>query len=168
MRLAPSIALSVLALAAAPLGACEDEPPSGGGGAGGGQGGGGGCPTGPHAAFELTVTADDGPVPADAELEVAWSVGKQTFSLDDPATWKSLVDGNVVCDVDPKAPPPKDLAKLVCQLWTTGPTRVTVTAKRYETVEETLAPKIVEACDAPLTDKVARVLRRVKPDGGDD
>jgi hypothetical protein len=158
---------SSAALAVALVAACRDDSSGGsGGGAGHGQGGGEPCPTGPHAAFELTLTAEDGPVPADTAIEVAWSVGKQTFSLDDATTWKSLVDGNVVCDVDAKSPPPKALTKLVCQLWTTGPTRVTVTAKRYDAIDETLVPKLVEACDAPVTDKVGRVLRRTKADGG--
>ncbi len=164
-------AASTVALCALIAAACQGDPVgSAGGAAGGGQGGAGGCPTAPHAAFELTITAADGTVPADTAIEVAWSVGKQGFELDDRSTWLSLVDGNVVCDVDTSvdAAPPKALATLVCQLWTTGPTRVTVTAKGYAPIEQTLAPKRSDRCDVVLTGQVALVLRRPAPDAGSE
>lgn len=161
-------ALLVLFVALSAFGAeaCQDGPPVGGGSAGGGQGGAGGCPSGPHASFRLTITAVDGAVPPDTALDVAWSVGKQTFELDEQATWKSLVDGNVVCDVDPNAPPPTGLKQLVCELWTTGPTDVTVRAKGYSDRQQTLAPKLSERCGGALTSDAALVLARPVPDAG--
>jgi hypothetical protein len=147
--------------------ACHDEAGVGSGGTGGtGQGGAGGCPTGPHAAFTLTITAADGPVPEDTALEITWSAGKQSFELDQPSTWKTLEDGNLVCDVDRKHGPPVGLEKLVCELWTSGAADLVVIARGYQKRTQTLSPTMSERCNGPLTTDVAIELVRPTPDAG--
>src|SRR5262245_46674077 len=106
---------------------------SSGGGAGGGGAGGGGtggmttttpttttCLEVPQPTFALRVlAASGGPVPNDTTIEVIWSAGAEPpFHLDQPMTWGTLENSNIVCDVDPGAPPPQDLQVLTCALWT--------------------------------------------------
>ncbi|UQA59661.1 hypothetical protein [Polyangium aurulentum] len=134
----------------------------------GGQGGEGGCPVQLHGPlFTVEVTAEGGLVPADTTITVDWSAGTEPpFVLSDPATWKTADDGNVVCDVDPAAPLPADLAALVCELWTSGPTAVFVEAKGFVPYKETLTPGKSEACEGP-TPTVAEIqLAREVPDAG--
>jgi hypothetical protein len=167
VRLRALVASAVVVVSLAT--ACRDEPGVGGAGGGvAGQGGAGGCPTQPHAAFQLGITADQGAVPADLRLVVTWSVGKQAFDLADVSTWRSLVDGNVICDVDADAGSPTARSKLTCELWTTGPTQVALTAKGYAELDRTLTPKLTGACDLPPTEDVALVLRRPQPDAGEE
>ncbi len=93
---------------------------------------GGTCPTGPQAMFEITIKAEDGPVPPSTTVDVSWSAGDEpTFALDDPSTWKTIEQANLVCDVDPAKPPPSDLAALVCHMWTTSPINLVVKAQGY-------------------------------------
>jgi len=151
--------LLVPALAAAALCACPpDESPSSGGGHGG-AGGGVDCPSGPVAMLDVTIQAASGPVPADTTLSVSWSAGEEPpFSLDDPATWTTLADGNVVCDVDASEPPPTDLAALVCHLWTSGPTKVAVAAAGYTPWSGTFTPEYSAACKGPVPTAVRVTL----------
>jgi hypothetical protein len=101
--------------------------------------------------LNLHIQATSGPVPADTKVSVSWSAGAESpFELDDPKTWASLADGNVICDVDNNAPPPKDLAELVCHLWTSGATHVDVRAWGYVPFSKTLKPTTVEACKGPV------------------
>jgi hypothetical protein len=105
----------------------------------------------PEPMLTITVRAQDGPVPPDTSLRVTWSVGEEPiFRLDDPSTWKTLEDANVVCDVDRTQPPPEDLPALSCQLWTNGPTRVEVQATGYQAYDETLTPGSSELCEGPV------------------
>lgn len=148
-----ALALAALATAAA-MGACEG---SGGGGAGGsGTGGAGGCPMGPREAmFTITVRAPGGPVPRDTTVHVAWSAAEEpTFVLDDPSTWKTLDEANLVCAVDRAKPPPDALEALVCELWTVGVTRVEISGTGYEDFEQTLTPVMSEECEDFLPQKV--------------
>lgn len=152
-RLAVVVAAVVVVACPLALSACDDTRPGGTGGQVTPDGGvDAGCPVGPQPMFTLTITAADGPVPPDTSLEVTWSAGSEpTFKLANPATWKTLDMGaNVVCAVDPKSPPPKDLTELVCSLWTSGPTEVTVAADRYQTHTETLVPTMNELCEGPV------------------
>ncbi|WP_437285350.1 hypothetical protein [Sorangium sp. So ce406] len=148
-------ALSLAALAtAAAVGACDG---AGGGGAGGsGVGGAGGCPVGPREAmFTITVRAPGGPVPRDTTVHVAWSAAEEpTFVLDDPTTWKTLDEANIVCAVDRAAPPPEALDALVCELWTAGVTRVEISGTGYEDFEQTLTPVMSEMCEDFIPQKV--------------
>jgi len=143
------------------LASCEDETQASGSGghagAGGGGGGDGGCPSIPLPMFTITITAADGPVPPDTSLAVKWSAGPEpVFSLSDPTTWRTLEDGaNVVCDVNPKNPPPTDLSELVCRLWTSGATEVIVSAEHYQGHTETLIPLQSEQCEGPIPRSVA-------------
>jgi len=157
---------SSLSLALA-LGGCAPttDTSTGGGDAGGGDAG-VACPAGPEAMLTLIIKAASGPVPEDTELLVSWSAGLEpTFSLDDPKTWKSLADANLICDVDPALPPPTDLAALVCHLWTSGVTHVQVGAGGYTSYESTLKPKYSAKCKGPVPTDVAVTLALV-PDGG--
>jgi hypothetical protein len=143
----------VSALATALLVACSHpattSSTSTGTGSGGAGGEGGACPMGPQAMFDLTITAQDGNVPKSTTVDVSWSAGEEPrFSLDQPTTWKTIDQANVVCDVDPTKPPPEQLPALVCHLWTTGATNVVVTAKGYTTFEMTYASMFSEHCKA--------------------
>src|SRR5688500_16552272 len=153
-------ALSV-ATALAGLSACGDDAPPDPSGPGG-TGGAGGCgaidPT--HPLITLTIRADEGPVPPDTRLRVSWSAGEeQEFRLDDPETWATLDESNVVCDVDRDAGPPDALSALVCELWTNGATRVVVSADGYVTRDETFTPEFDDECDLPVPAQVAVELR---------
>ena len=135
----------------------------------GGQGGEGGCPLlGAEPLYVLDIRADDGPVPPDTRVAVAWSAGEEPpFVLSEPATWKTLDDGvNLVCLVDWAAAPPLDLSSLVCELWASGAVDVRVEASAYAVHEETLEPVLSERCGAPMPMKVAVVLSRAMLDGG--
>ena len=139
-----------------------DPPPDGGGAHGAG-----GCPTGPVALYTLLMTATDGSLPSDMTLAVRWSAGEEPlFDLADPSTWQSVEDGsNVDCNVPAGATPPVDIEELRCELWTSGPTDVEVTAAGYLTVEETLTPPEVDECDVPVP-SVTEVELSPDPDAG--
>ncbi len=142
---------SVLTLAAIAIAACKKSDPSGGtsSGSGGDGGAGGACPTGPQAMFEITIKAEDGPVPPSTTVDVSWSAGDEpTFALDEPSTWKTIEQANLVCDVDPSKPPPSDLAALVCHMWTTSPINLVVKAKGYTLFEKTYVPTHSDHCNA--------------------
>lgn len=102
---------------------------------------------GPQAMFELTLKADEGPLPPSTKIDVSWSAGQEpTFALDDPSTWKTIEQANLVCDIDPSKPPPQDLAALVCHLWTTGATNLIVKAKGYTRFEKTYVSAYSDHC----------------------
>lgn len=147
--------------------ACPPAPltPTAGGGSGGVGGADAGCPSGPAAMLDLHITADDGPVPPDTALAVTWSAGAEpAFELDQPSTWGTPADGsNVICDVDPTQPPPKNLAELVCHLWTSGATHVRVSAAAHTPYEATLKPKTSAACGGPVPTRVAVHLAPLSP-----
>ena len=104
---------------------------------------------GPQAMFELTITASDGPVPPSTRVDVSWSAGQEpTFILDDPWTWKTIEQANLICDVDPSKPPPHDLKALMCHLWTTGATNLIVKAKGYTRFEKTYVSTYSEHCES--------------------
>src|SRR4051812_48420357 len=97
-----------------PVGSSSSSSSSGTGGQGGA------CPMGPQAMFDLTITAEDGPVPHDTVITVSWSAGQEpVFALDQPDTWRTIEQANIVCDVDATKLPPSELTGLVCHLWTT-------------------------------------------------
>lgn len=124
------------------------------------------CPSGPEALLNLFIRSSVGPVPFDTKVMVSWSAGAEPpFVLSDKKTWMSLVDGNVICDVDADAPPPKDLAELVCHLWTSGVTHVEVRASGYAPYSQTLKPRMVEACKGPVPTNVGVKLSPVSDAG---
>jgi hypothetical protein len=167
-RIALLAALTLPSLAAAGgLGACEGEG-DGGAGGGSGAGGAGGCPLVAEANFTIVVHAESGPVPQDTTVHIAWSAGAEpTFALDDPTTWKTLEDANIVCAVDHAKPPPADLPVLVCKLWTTGATRVEISASGYATYDRTLTPTVSELCEGVLPQEVdIELVAAVEEDGG--
>ena len=135
---------------------CDSTGPNGG------SAGGGACPTAPEPLFNVTIVADSGPVPSDTRVEVDWSAGDEdAFVLSEKGTWKTVAEGNVVCDVDRDAGPPADLESLVCHLWTSGATDVTVIARGFIGGEKrTLQPKEVDGCDKPVPSDVKVVLTR--------
>jgi len=154
-------------MAALGLFACEDTGPTGPGSTGTGSGGAGGCVIAPQPMFTLTLTAADGPLPADTSILVTWSAGDEPlFVLGDKTTWKTLEDSNVVCDIDPAQPPPTDLEELVCKLWTSGATMVVVEGTGYMKHEETFPSVQSEQCEGPVPSAVSIELHR-ETDAGD-
>jgi hypothetical protein len=104
---------------------------------------------GPQAMFELTITAKGGSIPLSTKVDVSWSAGQEpTFALDDPSTWKTIEQANLVCDVDASQPPPQKLAALMCHLWTTGATNLVVKAKGYTPFEKTYVPTYSDHCQS--------------------
>lgn len=96
------------------------------------------------AAFELTVRAVPGPLPADTTLEVQYGGGTETFRLDQGVQTQEVV----LCDETAKDAGAADggVAEVHCRLWTQGAAKVTVTASGYPTVEETLEAKAQGKC----------------------
>jgi hypothetical protein len=162
--LAGAAAIAPLALTAP---GCDDPSPDNPD-AGSGAGGEGGCPGDPEPQFRLTIrSATEVPVPADMRLAVEWTGGTEIFELDDPSTWKSLEEGNLVCAVDEDAGPPDDLASLLCQLWTEGTINVVVSATGYQSLEQTLQPaEEIEDCDYRPSNDVDVALEPM-PDAGE-
>jgi hypothetical protein len=161
-------AAGTLALLALVFAGCKDQPPKPLV-IDGGQGGEGGCPVQLHGPlFTVKVTAEDGMVPADTTMTVDWSAGTEpVFVLSDPATWRTADDGaNVVCDVDTGRRLPAELAALVCELWTSGPTAVFVEAKGFVPYKETLTPGKSEACEGPMPIVAEIQLARAVLDAG--
>ena len=112
--------------------------------------------------FTLHVRAKDGPVPPDTTVVVRWSAAEEApFVLNDPSTWKSADEGaNVDCAVDHDAGPPTDLAELVCELWTSGPTEVKVSATGYLPLDKTYTPEQIDQCEDPIPSDVQAELVR--------
>lgn len=138
-------------MAAIAVAACKKSGPSGSTSTGGGgEGGvGGACPTGPQALFDITIKAAEGPVPPSTSVDVSWSAGNEpTFKLDDPSTWKTIEETNLICDVDPSKPPPSDMPALVCHMWTTSPIDLVVKAQGYTRFEKTYVPTHSDHCNA--------------------
>jgi hypothetical protein len=162
----------ISALAMAVLVACTEHAPSGttSSGTSGTGGAGGACPMGPQAMFDITITATDGDVPPTTAIDVSWSAGQEPkFSLDQPATWKTIDQANVICDVDATKPPPEHLHALVCHLWTTGATNVVVTAKGYTTFEKTYASMFSDHCQALIPTAIGIELSPApKDDAGEN
>lgn len=154
----PFAALLAASLCVGLAAACGPPAPSSSsqGGAGGGATGGGGtggCLMMPTPSFALRVlAAAGGPVPPDTTVLVKWSAGEEPeFHLDDKSTWGTLENANIVCDVDPTAPPPTDLAALECSLWTAGPTEVIVSAKGFVPKDRTFSPDPSTDCNPEPT-----------------
>lgn len=123
-------------------------------------GGGGGCPgSTPQALFTIVVAAEnDARLPTDTSIGVRWSAGDEpAFELDDTSTWRSLDESNVVCDVEGD---PTALLELTCELWTSGPTEVTVNGLGYLELVSTLTPQLEEECEGPIPSRSRLVLER--------
>lgn len=157
----------LLTIALAPFACKGPRSPSSSGE--GGSGGEGGCPVRlPEPQFVIEITAEDGTLPADTRVGAEWSAANEPqFVLSDPSTWKTLDDGvNLFCIVDRTKPPPEDLPKLVCELWTSGAVNLFVEGAGYTPHEETLTPVMDEVCGGPMSAKVPVVLHRPLPDAG--
>lgn len=102
---------------------------------------------GPQAMYDVTIKAADGPLPLSMTIDVSWSAGQEPrFELDNPSTWKTIDEANLVCDIDMSKPPPEDLKELVCHLWTTGATDMVVKAKGYTVYDKTYTSTYSEHC----------------------
>jgi hypothetical protein len=125
-----------------------------------GSEGAGGCDQSPQPMLTLSLSASDGELPADTSIQVKWSAGTEPLlRLDDPSTWKSLEDGsNVICDLGDE-PSKIPIAKLTCQLWTSGATQITVEAAGYVRATETFSPEQSERCHGPVPTAVAMELQ---------
>lgn len=167
------------ALIAAAVGAVMGAACGGGGGTGGsdGTGGGGGaggaagCPDEVAPLFTLRVHASEGELPESLELAVSWSAGEEPPVVLGQAGTHGTSASNVICAVVPA----EDVAgtsddggerggggpgggrpgdDLLCELWTSGPTRVVITADGFVPVDETLAPATLDGCDRPVPSAV--------------
>lgn len=79
--------------------------------------------------------------------------------MNDPSTWSTLDEGaNVVCNVDRNSPPEQPLEALICALWTSGATKVEVSAEGYQDAEETFTSPQSELCEGPIPSKVTLTL----------
>lgn len=155
-----SLPVALLIGAILAMGCDPSDLPSGQGGASGtsgstsaGGGGAGGCLMTPKPTFTLQIRAKKGePVPPDTTVEVRWSAGVEpVFRLDDPTSWATLETANIVCDLDHDKPPPKNLSSLECDLWTSSPTEVQVSAKGYQPSKGTYSQAATAECSPDPT-----------------
>jgi hypothetical protein len=95
------------------------------------------------AAFDLTVRAVSGALPADTKLEVKYGGGNETYQLGTPGE-----PDVVLCHED--APDGGDagaeVSALHCKLWTQAAATVTVSATGYPTVKQDLEAKAIDEC----------------------
>jgi hypothetical protein len=157
----------------------------GGVGGGGGAGGAPGCPDEVAPLFTLRVAAAEGSLPEDLQLQVSWSAGDEPpVQIADEASYGTSAD-NVVCVRNPAANTGTTVAtvgtasgaggaggaadpsttagtgggapadELLCELWTSGPTRVRLEAMGYVPFDETLPPATTDGCDRPVPSEVA-------------
>ncbi|MCC6213399.1 MAG: hypothetical protein IT376_00905 [Polyangiaceae bacterium] len=122
-------AIVCAALVAGACGHGRDDPPT--------------CNDGPHAAFEVRVSALGARLPTDATLAVRYGGGTEEVSLAAPPASPRVVfcatelaDGGTEAGADAGAEP-RPLAA-VCELWTSGAADVTVTASGYAPLERDL------------------------------
>ena len=124
------------------------------------------CVAGSRPAFRLTLSAEDGPLPADTALEVVFGGGDETWAAADPgAPGKSVFCRPGLADPGADATPPDAsfpdggaIDAITCELWTSGAARVTVHASGYADVDRELAAES-GACGL-VTKDVAVVLER--------
>jgi hypothetical protein len=177
-------------LAASGVGACKDGIGASGVGGGGGQGGEGGasvCPTEVAPLFTLRVGGPGGALPDDLVLSVSWSAGDEPpVILADASTFGSSAS-NVICarvpaalegegGGDPSGPSgaggqgggSSAGEDLLCELWTSGPTRVVLEASGFLTVDQTLPPATLEDCDRPVPSTVEIVIEVEEDDDEDE
>lgn len=174
---------AVLGVALTASAACGD---GGGGGDASGTGGGGGagggglvCPEGAAPLFTLRVHGPGGDLPADLELLVSWSAGDEPAVLVDRPATHGTSASNVICALVPlaatgggdggaAADAPLEDVELVCELWTSGPTRVRLAADGYVAIDETLVPATTEGCDRPVPSEVTiELVVEDEPEDGD-
>lgn len=158
-----TLALVALAPSAACGGGGGGSDPTGVGGGGGAGGGGLVCPEGAAPLFTLRVHAPGGALPADLELLVSWSAGDEPAVIVDRPATHGTSSSNVICALLPVAATggeggadgdALEGVDLVCELWTSGPTRVRLAAEGYVPIDETLAPATTEGCDRPVPSEV--------------
>lgn len=91
--------------------------------------------------FFLTVSAEDGTLPADLSLDIKYGGGDETLE------WSRNLKGQIVfCAAVATefgagaggASESKSYSSLECELWTDGPATVTATAKGFEPIERDL------------------------------
>jgi hypothetical protein len=172
-NIAAALALVALGMLVRPLAACSEGSGGTSAGAGGGDGGGGGaaaCPDGLLPLFTLRVRGPGDDLPDDLALDVSWSAGDEpTVSVDDPESYGTS-ESNVICAlVAPtfqgeggaqaattggEGGASADRGELLCELWTSGPTRVRVEAAGFVPIDETLAPETLDGCDRPVPSEV--------------
>ncbi len=168
--------------------ACSDGAGGrqGSGGAGGsGTGGAPGCSDEVAPLFTLHVIVAEGELPEDLKLHVSWSAGDEpAVTLGDASSYGTSED-NVVCVRRPAEGPTgaggdggdgggeattggedqgESLDELLCELWTSGPTRVQLDAAGYLSFDETLPPATTEGCDRPVPSDVEIELVIDEPD----
>ncbi len=169
--------------------ACNDG--SGGGsssgeGGAGGVGGGASCPEGVAPLFTLRVRGPEAVLPADLVLDVSWSAGDEPqVVLGDPGSLGTSTS-NVICALVPPtidgegggppeptgegggAPSVGDEGELLCELWTSGPTRVRLVAVGFAPLDETLVPVTVDGCERPVPSEVPLELVLEEDEAEDD
>lgn len=148
--------VAVIAAALA-LQGCPDDPPES-------------CGQG-QAAFSVTLTAGDGPLPEDTAFKVRHGAGEEVFDLDGPCLASDVLfcsppsrgcdEPQDAADWDGStgAPP---VEALVCELWTNGAALVSVTASGYPDIDRNLAARSNGSC----IETVDVELKLERVDGG--
>lgn len=136
LRLLPAVAAVLVLLLLAPLG-CSSKPPQGHD-----------CP-GPRAAFHVTITAKNGPLPADTVVKVAYGGGIEEYDLASPPDQPEVVfcdrvqadagagqtDGGTD-DAGNVASGPVEA--LTCSLWTNAAATIDIDGSGYPVLEQQL------------------------------
>lgn len=92
------------------------------------------CPA-PRAAFALSLSAQDGELPSDTQLDVTFSAGREVFALAEPGQALEAVRCETVVEAE-------RVVALSCALWTDGPADVAVTATGFNSLRQSLAHEV--------------------------
>ena len=119
------------------------------------------CPAGSVPAFMLTISTIEGALPPDTLVSVRYGGGVEEYSLQVPPSAPEVVFCGPT-EVDAGTRDAGATRSLTCELWTNGPTQISVTASGFEDLQEDLAVQF-NSCGIE-TRKVSLVLRR--PEAG--
>ncbi len=147
MSTGPGGALFAALLSACGLLACSSTPPDD-------------CPKA-QPAFHVTLTASDGPLPADTTLRVTYGGQSEEYALLSPPAQPAVVyctpqyadDADAAADADADAGT-RDVVALSCDLWTQAAATIEVQAADYPKLTADLEPDTndcgIKTVDYPL------------------
>lgn len=97
-----------------------------------------------QAAFDLSVRAVSGPLPADTMITVGYAGGEETYRLDTAQQLEVVLCNKVAPDGGDAGG--KEVTAVHCKLWTQSAATVTVTSNAYPTVERDLTAVKKNGC----------------------